>query len=567
MPSTSSVPEHDLPIPAEKTYRAISMVWLIPLVAGAIAIWLAYTTLAEQGPTVAISFKTAEGLEPGKTKVKYRDVDVGMVTAVKLANDLSHIVVSAQMAKEMAPHMNDGTRFWIVRPRVGTGGISGLSTLVSGAFVEVDPGKGEKASEYVGLEEPPLIASDIAGREFVLRAEELNSIYRGSPIQFHGLEVGEVLGYELHEDGKGIKLHAFIEEPYDQLVTEQTRFWNVSGIDIDVNAEGVSFSTDSLQSLLVGGIAFDTPLTAATRIVAEAGREFPLYDSFDNVTEAAFSESVPYLLHFEGSVRGLHAGSPVEFRGIKVGRVAEVRLVYDIIEESLKIPVVIELEPARVDLFGEMPMGSMDDPAGIEEQHHSTMVQLVGQGLRAQLVSGNLLTGGLIVSLDFHEDQPKAYLNFDRPFPEIPSIPSDLEGLAQTATDVLDQIASLPIAAIGADVSHILQGVDALVSSPDTQQSVETLSAALNDVRALLAKVDSQADPLLAALLKALESADLTLARSRSTLTATEGLVGESSKMRRGLNSTLKEISGAARSIRIFADYLERHPEALLRGK
>lgn len=567
MRTGSPVSDHDLPVPDEKSHRLLSIVWLIPVVAAAIAIWLAYTTLAEKGPTVTIMFKTAEGLEAGKTKVKYRDVEVGLVTRVQLASDLSHIVVTAELKKGLEPHMNEGTRFWIVKPRVGTGGVSGLSTLVSGAFVEVDPGKGETKSAFVGLEEPPLIDSDIDGKEFVLRAETLNSVFRGSPIQFRGLDVGEVMGYELNDDNQGVTIHAFVKAPYDQLVTEQTRFWNTSGISTNLSADGISFSTGSLQSLLIGGVAFDTPLDSSTSRVANAGREFTLYDSFDNVAESAFTETVRYLLYFDGSVRGLHVGAPVEFRGIKVGKVVEVRLVYDINEASLKIPVLVELEPGRVGVIGDTPNDGQDEPLDLQEQHHAAMLQLVGQGLRAQLTTGNLLTGALVITLDFHEDQPQASLTYDQSFPEIPTIPSGLDGLAQAATDVVNQIATLPIEEIGVDIEQILAKIDALVSSSETQESMQTLSAALNDIRALIAKIDGQADPLLTAMFDMLQSVDLTLEQSRSTLATTQGFIDEDSKMRHDLDTTLSEISGAARSIRIFADYLERHPEALLRGK
>ena len=559
MQSTSSVLDHDLPAPAEKSGRGISMVWVIPLVAAAIAAWLAYTTLAEKGPTVTIDFKTAEGLEAGKTKVKYKDVEVGQITDVQLAEDLSHITVTAEMVKGAEPYMNDGTRFWIVRPRVGAGGISGLSTLVSGAYVEVDPGEGEAMDAFVGLEEPPLIGSDVAGREFVLRSDTRGSVSRGSPIHYRGLEVGEILGSELDADGQGITFHAFVESPYDALVSKQTRFWNVSGIDFEMSADGVSLSTGSLQSLLIGGIAFDTPVTTEAIQPAAAGTEFALFDDLKSISEAAFTETVPYLVHFDGSVRGLNVDAPVEFRGMKVGRVADVRLVYDTETDSLAIPVVIEIEPERVGIVGDVTTDAPDE--------HAVMAHLVDQGLRAQLASGSLLTGELLVALDFHEDQDMAALSYDQHYPEIPSIPSDLEGLTRSVTDVVNQIAALPIEEIGTDIKNILDGVDALVSSPDMQQSPASLKGALDDVRALITKVDGQTGPLMAALLNALESADLTLDQATATLASAEGMVGEGSQVRFGLDNTLTEISGAARSIRIFADYLERHPEALLRGK
>lgn len=559
MQTTSSVLDHDLPSPAEKKRRGISIVWVIPLVAAFIAAWLAFTTLAEKGPTITIDFKTAEGLEAGKTKVKYKDVEVGHVTDVRLAEDLSHITITAEMVKGAEPYMNDGTRFWIVRPRVGAGGISGLSTLVSGAYVEVDPGDGDMSDAFVGLEEPPLISSDVAGREFVLRSDKLGSVSRGSPIHYRGLEVGEIIGHELDADGQGVTLHAFVEAPYDALVSERTRFWNISGIDFEMSADGVSLSTGSLQSLLIGGVAFDTPVSTITSEPAEAGAEFALFDNLKSISESAITETIPYLVYFDGSVRGLHIDAPVEFRGMKVGRVADVRLVYDSETDSLAIPVVIEIEPQRVGIVGDVTSNAPDE--------HAVMAHLVDQGLRAQLASGSLLTGELLVALDFHDDQPFASLGYDQHYPEIPSVPSDLEGLTRSVTDVVNQIAALPIEEIGADISHILGSVDALVSSPDIQQSPASLKGALDDVRSLITKVDGQTGPLLTALLDALESADLTLDQATATLASAEGMVGEGSQVRFGLDNTLTEISGAARSIRIFADYLERHPEALLRGK
>ena len=567
MTDMSSVPEHDLPTPSEKTKRGISMVWIVPLVAAAIAAWLAYVTISAKGPTITISFETAEGLEAGKTKVKYKDVEVGLVTKVELVEDLSDIIVTAELAKGAGPHMNDGTRFWIVRPRVGAGGVSGLSTLVSGAYVEVDPGQGEAKSAFVGLEEPPLIDSDVAGKEFVLRADTLSSISRGSPIQFRGLDVGEILGYELDDEKQGVLLHAFVEEPYDQLVSERTRFWNTSGFSVDLSADGINASTGSLQSLLVGGIAFDTPPTATADQAAAAGAVFPLYDSYDSLTEAAFVKTVPYLIHFDGSVRGLRVNAPVEFRGMKVGRVADVRLVYDVKKGSLDIPVVIEIEPERVTIIGGDETATEVADTASPEDDHAVMAELVEKGLRAKLASGNLLTGELLVALDIKKYRPKASLDLDQTIPEIPSIPSDLEGLTSSVSDVVNEIGSLPLQEIGDDLRQLLQNADALLSSPNTTQSVESLRLALDDIRALTSKLDGQAGPLLGVMLETLKNADLTLDQTRSTLAAAEGLAGEGSKASRSLDGTLLEISNAARSIRIFADYLERHPEALIRGK
>ena len=286
----SELDQDDVPEAAVKERRRFSIVWLIPLVAGAIGIWLAYVTISEQGPTITMTFKTAEGLEAGKTKIKYKDVEVGRVEEVELSEDFSHIVVTAQMDKSAAHYMNEGTRFWIVRPRIGLGGVSGLGTLVSGSYVELEPGEGTSTTSFTGLEEPPPITSDVPGRRFVLRATELGSVARGSPLYFRGIEVGKVLSHQLADDDRTLMIDFFVNAPHDRLVEAESRFWNASGLRVSMSAEGVDVRTESLQALAIGGIAFDTPADVRSDTPAEEGHVFHLYDSFRSVSEAAYTE-------------------------------------------------------------------------------------------------------------------------------------------------------------------------------------------------------------------------------------------------------------------------------------
>jgi paraquat-inducible protein B len=539
----ASVPERDeLPEVEVRKRRGISLVWLIPLVAGAIAIWLGYTTLREKGPTITVAFEDAEGLEAGKTRVKYRDVEVGLVDQVALSEDLSHIVVTASLDRSVAPHMRAGTRFWIVRPRVGLGGISGLGTLLSGVFIEFDPGDGEPAHEFVGLAEAPPITSRVPGTQFVLRTERLGSIGRGSPVYYHNIPVGQVLGYELAEDKQDLTVSIFVDAPHDQLVRPDSRFWNASGIDVALGAGGVEVSMESLQALLAGGIAFDTPDIDQPGEPAAADTTFLLFASLRDVTEAGYTERIPYLVEFDGSVRGLHAGAPVEFRGIRVGSVTDVRLEIDPAEDSVRIPVTLDIEPQRFGVAG-----------GAGDERYAVMAALVERGLRAQLKSGNLLTGELLVDLDFHPKSPPATLDRSGAHPEIPTVPAQLEALEASVTSVLGKLAALPLPALVDDLRRTVQGVDALVTSPDTKQAVAALTQAAVRLEALIGTLDQRVGPLFV--------------QAQSTLAAADGMVGANSQTRYDLNALLKELTGAARSIRVFADYLERHPEALLRGK
>ncbi len=551
-PEPDELPEVDV-----KARRGLSIVWLIPLVAAVIAAWLAYTTITAQGPTVTITFVTANGLEAGKTKVKYRDVEVGQVEEVEIARDGSHIIVTASLKKGAEPHLTDGTKFWVVRPRLSAGGVSGLGTLVSGSYIEVEPGSGAPARSFTGLELPPVVRAYEAGRKFLLQSDKLGSLNPGSPIYYRGIDVGQVLGYELAGEGQGVTIHIFVKEPHFRLVQENSRFWNASGIEISVGADGFSVSTTSLETLLAGGIAFDTPVSAASAEPAPEGAKFRLFDDLASVSEATYTEKVAYLAYFDGSVRGLKVGAPVEFKGIRVGSVTDVRLEIDRGTTAVRIPVTFQIEPQRVHVVdGE-----------VESEPYQVMARLVRRGLRAQLQSGSLLTGQLLVELDFHPESPQAELRTKGKYPEIPSVPSDLEAITRSVEQVLAKLGGLPLEGLVEDLRRTVQDVDRLVASPEIKQTVVSLNQTLTDLQALIRNVDRGAGPLLASVADTSKAAEAALLQAKTTLVSADGFVGERSEVRHDLSKLLQELSDAARSIRFLADYLEQHPEALIRGK
>jgi paraquat-inducible protein B len=540
-PAADAVPEAEL-----RTSRGISIVWLVPLVAAAIGIWLAYTTLQERGPTITITFDDAEGLEAGKTKVKYKDVEVGTVDSVRLSEDLKHIVVTAEMVKEAEAYLTQGTRFWVVSPRLGAGGVSGLGTLLSGVYIGVDPKPGAPATNFAGLAEPPLITSDTAGRHYMLRATTRGSIARGTAVYFRGIEVGQVVDYALADDNQGLDIQVFVQAPHDQLVQDDSRFWNASGFRASMSASGVRVETESVQALLSGGIAFDTPMSASPGEPSPEGTVFALYDSYETVTQAGFTTKVPYVVQFDESVRGLGPGAPVEFRGMRVGTVNDVGLQIDVASESVRIPVSIEIEPQRFTFTGT-------DQNPYDNTPYLLMEKLVERGLRAQLQSGNLLTGQLLVDLGFHPNAAAAKLSRNGKYPEIPSVPSEIDALTSSVNGVLTELAALPLAELVQDLRATVQGVNQLITSPQTTGTIEALAATATELQALVRTIDQQMGPLMVQAL--------------GTLASAESMVGSDSQTRYDLNAMLKELAGAARSIRVFADYLERHPEALLRGK
>jgi paraquat-inducible protein B len=543
--------------PVFRKSRGFSLVWLVPLVAAGIGIWLAVTTMLGKGPTIEVTFVTAGGLEAGKTQVKFRDVTVGLVEDVRVAPDLSGVIVRASMSKSFEPHLNEETRFWVVRPRVGTGGVSGLDTLLSGAYVEVDPGDGADRRRFVGLEIPPLIRSDAAGTEYTLIAESLGSAGRGAPIFFRGLEVGQVLGYELTEDGQRFEIPIFVDTPHDRLVNDASNFWDVSGISVEAGVDGVAIRTSGLQALLIGGIEFDSPGGSQAEQAAP-GTAFALFRDRESIGEQRITERLPFIIDFESSTRGLRPGAPVEFRGIRLGSVSQVGLKSDLQAHDAVIRVQINLEPQRVEA-GPLGLSLADDYQRIDEY--------VQAGLRAQLKTGNLLTGELFIDLDFRSDVPPEGLDRSGPVPRIPAVPTDLQAITASVTGILTRLAELPLEDIVDNIEHMTGTLDSLVSSPELASGLADIAAAGGDLRRLLAQLDGAAAPMLQAAEQTIRSVQATVVEARRTLQSTDALIGDNSTLRFQLERSLQELATAARSIREFAVSLERDPSSIIRGR
>jgi len=541
----------ELPEVAIQRKRGISIVWIIPIVAVLIGGWLIYKTLSEKGPTVTMTFKDGAGLEAGKTKIKYKSIEVGTVKTVYISPDLSHVVVTAEFTKKTEPHLTENTRFWVVRPRLGLGGISGLETLVSGAYIAIDPQPGPRARTFTGLEKPPGVTREDEGSQFQLRAENLGSTSPGAPIFYHDIQVGRVLGYELEQDDEEVLIDIFIQAPHHLRVRDTSRFWQLSGFEINFGAEGLNVKMESLASLISGGIAFDTPATAGgSNEPSQPGTIFKVFKSFASIKEEKYVLTRPFLVNFDGSVRGLSVGAPVEFRGIKIGSVSDIAITVDPKTLDIKIPVLLELQPERI-----ANEKMIQDQAHIEDKY-AIMKRLVKRGLRAQLQTGSLLTGQLFVQLDFHPDLPQQELLMTGKYPKIPAIPATMDELRRTVTDVMAEIRRLPLDKIAEEILETVEGGNRLVNSPDTQKAVQNLNVALGNVEKLTEGLDRQVDTLATSL-------DQTLVTVRKALQVAD----PNSPAAVNMNSALKELSAAARSIRVLADYLEQHPEALVKGK
>ncbi len=545
LPDMSNVPSA---VVAPKSGRSLQLVWLIPLLAALVGGWLAVKSIMDRGPVITISFATADGLEAGKTKLRYKDVEMGLVTSVVLAPDTSHVLVTAELVKEAKRYLVEDTRFWVVRARISGGTVTGLGTLLSGSYIGMDIGQSGKAQEkFVGLEKQPIITSDEAGRTFVLRGGNAGSMDVGTPVFFRRLQVGQIMSYELDKNGKGITTKVFVNAPYDRFVNDNTRFWQASGIDVTMDANGIRLTTQSFVSVLIGGLAFESPPESADLPPAGVNTEFSLFRSRTQALRDPETDVMKLAMTFNESVRGLSLGAQIDFRGIAFGQVTAISPVLDSANRRFNVRVEANIYPQRM-----RPRGAA---AGVatNDQRRALIDGMVARGLRAQLRSGNLLTGQLIVALDFFpaaakvKAGPIAKLAADALL-EIPTMPSSLLEIQETIASIAAKVKTIPIDEVAVDLRQTLQWATRMMQQVDAE--------IMPDARATLVDVRNALVDVRGALVEA-----------RKAMSSAEQALKPESPLSQDAREAMREIARAAAAFRVLADYLDRHPEALLGGK
>ncbi|CAI8806874.1 paraquat-inducible protein B [Pseudomonas sp. IT-P2] len=519
-----------------KTRRfSISLVWIVPIVAVLVGLSLVVHNLMQEGPTITVTFKTGSGLTANKTEVKYRNVVIGQVTDVELSDDQKSVNATIKLAKQAETFTREDSQFWVVRPRIGAGGVSGIDTLLSGDYIGADIGQSNsRAKHFKGLENPPPITYGEPGKRFNLHASDLGSLDIGSPVYYRKIPVGQVVAYALDADGKGVNIEVFIHAPNDAYVTENTRFWNASGIDVNVGANGFAVKTESLSTLLVGGIAFRAPEYSPNDVAAAEERTYDLFDDQQTALAPPNGKAQYLTLRFDQALRGLKVGAPVEFLGIEIGRVVSVNLDFDAKKRSFPLNVGIVIYPQRLGQAHVKMLKVLDHNPDDEAAAVRLIGTFIDNGLRAQARSGNLLTGQLYIALDFFPKAEKvAFDPTARPI-SVPTVPGSLEQLQEKLEAMIDKLNKLPVERIAGNLdSNLVELRKGL-----TQFNARTLPGVQNT---------------LADLSKTLQSASSTLA--------------EDSPQREQLTETLDELGRMSRSLRELSDYLGRHPESLIRGR
>jgi len=535
----------------------VSLVWLLPMTAMLFAAWLLWQAYAQRGPLITIIVDSAGGVTAGETRILSNDVAVGIVESVRLSDDLRSVVIEARMNPEVAPYIDTDTQFWVVNARINTTEISGLGTLFTGVFIEVDwdDSPGTRETEFVALTEPPLTPRGTPGMRITLDAEEAGYIYVGSPVFHRQIEVGRVERRRLSPDGLKVLFDIFVEAPFHRFVFGETRFFGVSGVEANINADGASVRVESMAALFTGGIAFETDSESALgEPLLRNNTTFKLYDSRGEARESLFESEgdirFRYMAEFEGSIKGLREGAPVEYNGIRVGQVVAINVeAPDGPDGRTRVFGVMQFQPRRLGL-GDI------DKAGMDQ----LLQKFVDMGIRVQLASGNLLTGSLLVKLVERPDAPATTIDFAaEPYAMLPTTASNVEAVTADVETLVKNLAALPLDSLITSATDLLRNAGNLVGSEDVAKLPGQVSASLESIEATLAQVEAATTDLprmMQALISTAESADEVL----------EGLSPDS-EIYVELSATARELRDAARSIASFAQVLEDNPNAIITGR
>jgi paraquat-inducible protein B len=516
------------PPPAHLRRRRFSFVWLIPLLAAAIAIYLGYRTYMQQGPVLTLTFHNADGLNAGQTQVKYKAVSLGTVESIDLSSDNSHVIVRVRMNNVGARFLNDRARFWVEGAHFSLSDPATLGSFVSGAYIAVDPGPrgGHYQTHFTGLEEPPGVRSDEPGRTYQLSVNRIGSLRTGSPVMFRDAMVGEVLGYDLGNGIGPVKVNIFVRAPFDDLVRPASHFWIASGISLNVQPGAFRIEFESLQAILSGAIAFNLPAGAVNSQPSPNDAHFRLYASQADAESAGYAQAIPAVTYFHASVAGLKPGSPVEIFGIQVGVVTSVTLVLDDKTGEEKVRVGMALQPER---------NAHQADFQTTAQASALLQKFVNRGMRAELGTLSYLTGQKIIAFTIVPNAPPVKLTQEGDAYVLPSQSSDLDSSLAALSDIAGKLDRLPFEQIADNLNTLLKTTNNTLGSAQTKEAITSLTATL----------------------KALQA----------TLTMLNQDYGDDSDFQRDLEQLMQQSNAAVGSIKQLSDYLDRHPNALLLGR
>lgn len=536
--------------PIIKENKRLSYIWFLPIIALLVAGWMLYQHHIKQGQTIFIAMKDAEGIVAGKTEIKVRNVRIGVIDSLRLEIEQNTVVARARIENEYADILAEDSQLWVVKPRIDESGISGMSTLLSGVYLEFLPGKSEQNSTLFALSDSPaLISSEVDGKRFIVHSNDGEVLEPATGIFFRNYKIGQIESAEFDIESQGMQYGLFVYAPYDQLIADNTIFWLSSGISVELTVQGINVNTGSLSKLLKGGISLDYPPGKQKGQVVPEGSTFPLFSSYNSALEQRFTDFDYYVIEFEQSIRGLSVGAPVEYRGMRIGTVSQAPANILVNGKPLhfrtddtSIPVVIRVEYGRI----------FENSNEARTFWHTNIEKWISSGLRASLKSGNFLTGGAYVDLDMYPSAPLARMRQNAHYPVLPSITSGFTAISEQVNVLLSKLNALPL-----------------------ENTVSGLNDALAEYKALATNLNNTMNELnsngvATKMTTNLDSLKSTLDQLTSSLKQFEGTLTnyqQGSTLVEQLNSTLSELEELSHTLKPLTKGLQEQPNMLLFNK
>ena len=555
-------PEAEAPVAQAAVRRSrLSWVWLVPVVSVAIGLWLVWTTLSRRGPLIDVTFESAEGLQAGQSQVKFKDMPMGSVESFDLTPERKKVVMHVRMISKAEPLLTEGAQFWVVKPGLFAGDVTGLNTILSGSYMSMAPGSPgtPRRRDFSGMEHPPMLEPGQTGRHFQLTAPRLGAVSVGSPVFFRDVEVGKVIDWRLAKDAGSVTLNIFVAAPYAQWVHDDSRFWNTSGITVKLGAEGIQLQVDSVKAALLGGVTFDTPKPTEEVLASTDGHAFKLYPDADLAESGTAPRRAELATYLTGSVGGLTTGAPVMLMGLRIGDVTSVEPQIDTDTDQPRV---------RVGFTGQL---GIVKPTGHKLTLHfpEGWQVLVKDGLRTHLKGGNLITGQKQLSLEIDGDAVPEALGTEGDIMVIPSTGGGggLDDVTASADQLLKKIARMPFPEIGLNLNSTLKGANGIVNGTELKQALVHLNGTLSEAQQTVRHLDAGAQPALKRLPAISEELQAALTQVRVLAGSVSEGSSSDTKFARDLDHVLMQVADTAETVRMVADLLSRHPEALIRGR
>ncbi|CAK7192300.1 Intermembrane transport protein PqiB [Commensalibacter sp. Nvir] len=558
------MPENDYyEEPQAESYKVkFSLVWIIPIVVAIFAVYLGWKSFYNAGPTISVTFETADGIISGQTQIKNKSVVLGTVKGVSLSKDMHNVTVWIEMTRKAAPMITENARFWVVRPRFSGTNISGLETLISGAYIAFDPGdykNGKREEHFVGLESPPGVRSDQPGTTFVLATDKLGSLGQGTPIFYRDTVAGEVLDYKMPANGIGpIRLNIFLKKPYDSYLHSNSSFWNVSGLKIGFGASGLNIEMQSIQALVSGGIAFGVldhsqNLNHDSNFVP-VNTEFKLYTDKEAAESARFRDNVKLVTYVTSSVKGLSKGSRITLFGLQVGTVQDISLQVNRKANKTRVKIIMDIQPERVFSLHENYDASF---------LWDTTKALIANGLKASIDNDNFLLGTSLISLNFVKTDTIITPSKEDGMLVIPSQTGGMDGIVNSMSAVTSKIAAMPLEEIGNHLDQLLMHTDQKMKSPDVKNTIKSIRISMQNLSELSKKLNKGSTPFLEQLPEINDQIQNTLKNANALLVS----YGGDTDFHRNLQQLMVELNQTSRSLRFLSDFITQHPSALILGR